>query len=341
MAYATTTQLASETTARKSADTKEANARVLAVNALDGRLDSAEQAIADLQRQVIYLSQVPRVPVVTPPGAVVATFPGAYGNSPAGFRTAVADMSIDRLEIDAGTYTGWHIGGSAPETTWTPDRTARPLVITTAAGAAVIFDGTGVGGPGDGWLYPGDWRTSGVPAQVGWITIDGTLNGGTITIQNYAIASQGLINPIRATHFTVDHIRVRNCNPTTASNSVLSWCVYVHMNGASSASDNCQFDGWDVIGPSGTMNLNGVQCWQSPGCAGLNVRNWLASDMNRGLLAWDVSTGVLMEGWSGSNFTKPLSTDGVASGTARNNTFTGSGSPTLMAPFTDGGGNSW
>lgn len=88
-------------------------------------------------------------PAATAERSEIVTF-GPTGTA-AALVVLMIDMTVDVIEVAAGTYSGWHLGGSG-EPVFAFSRKARPLLVRPAPGAAVIWDGSGVP-QGDGWFY--------------------------------------------------------------------------------------------------------------------------------------------------------------------------------------------
>jgi hypothetical protein len=257
----------------------------------------------------------------------------------ADFVKLMRDMTVDVIEMEAGTYSGWHVGGSGRSTNpmFTLDRSARPLLVRPAPGAAVIFDGSTV--PyGDGWFYFGDWSGAGTAPITSYITFDPAGTGGSFTIQNYVLGRQGLVNTFWADHVTVNGFRVRNSSGTSDGNN--SWSVYVSSDGAHRAS-NLTFNNWDIVGAP-DQSLSAFQTYHTPQADGVTVKNWTVSSVHQAMTSWQGATGVLFDGWNVTGCYDTVNTDGTSAGIVRNSTTTGCASaPLIRSPFVDGGGNSW
>jgi hypothetical protein len=246
----------------------------------------------------------------------------------ADFTRLMADMSVDVIEIQTGTYTGWHIGGSG-QPAFTVLRT-RPLVIRPAAGATVIFDGTGVPS-GDGWFYAGRWTAQAAP--VGGFTFE-----GPFIIQNYALGQQGLVSTYWAQGVAFNRFQTRGI--TGLAGGSTSWQVYVSSDGVHRGTD-LQFDDWTVA-PTPGGNVSGFQTYHNPQADGVRASGWSIAGPHIAVLSWGDARGVEIDGWTITGCGYPVSTDGVAQGVLRSNTATGcSYAPIIKAPFVDGGGNTW
>src|SRR4030095_3707652 len=102
------------------------------------------------------------------------------------------DMSVDVIELQAGTYRDWHVYIDI-------DRT-RPVLVRPAAGAALGWDATGSSNP-DGLFYFGYHSFSSD------IRIDPAGTGGSFTIQNYQLGQQGLVNTFWVDRITFNGFR--------------------------------------------------------------------------------------------------------------------------------------
>lgn len=263
--------------------------------------------------------------------AVVKQFTTAM--SQANFLTMMADMSIDVIEMQGGTYQDWQIGDG---TRFKLSRAARPLLIRPAPGADVVFDGAGITN-GDGWFYCGDW-TEGGSTITDYITFDPIGTGGTFTIQNYDLDQSGLVNTLWTDHVAFNGFRVRSC--TGAAGGSTSWCVYVQSDGTHRGS-NLTFNNWDVVGAV-DKTLSGFQTYHEPNADGITVKDWVISSAHNAMVGYDDATGIIFDGWTVTDCDYPVNTDGVATGIVRNCVGLGNTlAPLIQAPFVDGGGNSW
>ena len=276
-------------------------------------------------------SSVP-TPTSTPKSQKIVQF-GPSGTQ-AQFTALLADMSVDVIEIAAGTYTGWHIGGSS-QPIFAISRAARPLLIRPAPGAAVVWDGAGTAG--DGWFYAGDWHTGG-STITDYITFDPTGTGGSFTLQNYALGQSGLVSTFWTDHVAFNGFRVRNVTGIGQT----SWAVYVSTDGTHRGS-NLTFNNWDVAVPPG-RSISGFQAYHATSGlpVGITLKGWTIDGAWVAMLAWGDVSGVDVENWTITNCGYAVDTDGIAAGILKNNTASGSTyAPIIKAPFIDGGGNIW
>lgn len=255
--------------------------------------------------------------------------------TPAQFLALMADMTIDVIEMVAGTYSGWHLFATGV------DRTARPLLVRPAPGAAVIWDGA------DG-VVPGGSVSSGL-FYFGWtdkaayITFDPAETGGSFRIQNYRIADTGLVATAWVEHFTMNAFTVRGCT-APATNGWTAHCVYVSSDGVHRGA-NVTFNDWDVATGDGLFNPD-LEVSHTPGCAGVTAYRWkcdgtAATHSRMGFACGFDSTGILVDGFTFTNLLTPCNASDTCTGTVRNCTASGCGAPSFGPPLTDGGGNSW
>lgn len=255
---------------------------------------------------------------------VVAQFPGSYGNSMGGFLTALTDMSIDTLEIAAGTYSGWH------DMALNTNRASRPLLVRPHAGAAVIWDGNA--SSGDGLLYPG-WSS-----LCAYYTFDPAGTGGSFTIQNFSIGQTGIISTAYCDHFTMNgFIGINNVAPST--NGWTAYHVYMSSDSTHRGS-NLTFNNWVVTSGDGIINM--FQCEHSPQSDGITLLNntFHAAGARFGFVSRLGATGVLMDGWHIDHAISPLDNT-TCTGIVRNNVTTASTNAPAFGTYTDGGGNLW
>ena len=106
----------------------------------------------------------------SPSGPKIVVF-GPSGTQ-AQFVSLMNDMSVDVIEMTAGTYRGWHLGASTGGLV--VNRAARPLLVRPAPGAAVVWDDTG-GTSGDSFLH---WLLNVASEVTNYITFDPAGTGG-------------------------------------------------------------------------------------------------------------------------------------------------------------------
>lgn len=284
------------------------------------------------------------------------------GQSGSSFATALADQSIDVLELGPGInndYSVWFgitrtrpllvcpansaisaaranawIGGKAAWAAWKATQPPRTLT-----GAQVVFHSTGP--HGDGVFYPG-W--GGVLTS--HITIDAV--GGGIAFTNYTLSQTGLVSTAWVLDFEVSGI-VTHGITAPSTNGQTAWNTYASSDGiAAHNGKDVRFNDWEIHledDPAG--KVNGHQVYHADGymVAGYtNLRTRItalasARPMWGFVLEYD-ATGVLVADGTVTNCQLPFDSRGPA-GIVRNMSATGCGSPIIRAPMVDGGGNSW
>ncbi len=244
------------------------------------------------------------------------------------FVSLMNDMSVDVIEMAAGTYRGWHADIVV-------NRAARPLLVRPAPGAAVVWDDTG-GTSGDSLFDVGSEASQSVVTN--YITFDPAGTGGSFTVQNYALGQVGLIDT-----FWVDHIAFNGFHTsgiTGLAGGQLSWTVYVSSDGVHSGS-NITFDDW-TVGPSANRNVGGLTTYHNPNAHGVTALRWTISGASSAMALWGTATGIDIEDWTISGCNYAVSTDGVAAGILKNNTSTGSTNwPIIRPPMVNARENSW
>jgi len=267
-------------------------------------------------------------PSPTPTPTVSAQKIAQFGNwgTPAQFLALMKDMSIDVIEMAAGTYFGWHLFFDV-------DRTARPLTVRPAAGATVIFDDSG-GETSDGLFYPG-WSsyTSNITFQ------------GPFQVTNYVIGQTGLVSTAWVANLTFNRFVVKGTTaPTT--NGQTAWAVYVSSDGTHRGS-NLTFNDWNVDNSQSGHKVSGLQIYHTPQAVGISALRWTVTGGFWGIVGRGDATAVVIDGWTIGNTVYPFDSDSGESGrgpagTVSNMTSTGSANaPIITSPMVDGGGNSW
>jgi hypothetical protein len=309
--YATQAALNAEIAARKAGDTTNTNA----IAALAARVAALEGAPAPTP------TPDPTPPPV--PGQKVVPFSGTAAQ----FTALIADTTVDVIEIAAGTYLRWSV-------ILNTDRTARPLLVRPAAGAAVIFDGMGISAP---------------PFYVGWnslcahVTFDPAGTGGSFTLQNYSLGQIGLVDMKHVSDVTFNAFIVRNCTGTVSAQT--THCLYVESDGTH-RSARVTANGWNVVGPSNRY-LCGVQTYHEPNVDGLTLHGWTVTGLHRAAYLWADATGIDVDGWTISSCDATFDAEETASGTIKNCHATNSGKTVFGSGYltdkaiVDGGGNSW
>lgn len=195
MAYATTTQLAAETSARKAADATEATARQNA----DANLSSQ---IAALASRVAALENLPPVvpPVVppTPPSGTSKTV-----SSIAALLAAINDSMLDEIVLANGVYDSPSAETGAGLCFDQRYARTRPLIIRAETDLGAVIDGGGR----NNW-NPLIFRDAPYLAW-GGLTLRGLLFAhGTVTQTGLIVFGQnGSVTPGPATGITLQHMK--------------------------------------------------------------------------------------------------------------------------------------
>jgi hypothetical protein len=243
--------------------------------------------------------------------------------TPSQFLALVRDMTIDVIELNGGTYRNWHVYIDVART--------RPLLVRPAPGAAVVWDAAGTG-PGDGLFYLG------YHGFTSYIAFDPAGTGGSFTIQNYALAQQGLIDTFYVDHVTFNGFQTKGITGMTGGS--LSWTFYVSSDGVHRGRTITAND-WNVAASSG-RTVGGLQTYHNPQAQGIRALRWRITGASSAMTFYGDATGIDIEGWQISNSEYAVYSDGVAGGVLKDNTSTGSTvAPVIRYPLVDGGGNSW
>jgi hypothetical protein len=269
------------------------------------------------------IAQATPTPTPIPNSQKIVQF-GPSGTQ-AQFLALMKDMSVDVIEMQAGTYSGWNLVMNI-------DRISSPLIIRPASGATVIFDGTGDGSK-DGPFYFGDSYVGG-NYYASNITFDGS--NGIFRIQNYTIGATGLVWMQYVHNITMNNFQVRNI--TGEAGGMTSHVIYVSTDGIH-APTNLTFNNWGVQ-LTGQL-VSALQIYHTPAPAqGVTALNWAVSGCHWGFVGRYAATNVDIEGWTISNCAISFDSQGPA-GTVKNMHATTSGNPTIQLPMIDGGGNVW
>jgi hypothetical protein len=298
---------------------------VIAVTALIASLTalSAIGLLANVFNSRRIASGDTATPILTSSSSTLGIVQFTPSGTQAQFLALMKDMTIDAIEMQSGTYRGWHLFFDV-------DRTARPLVIRPAAGATVVFDDAG-GRTADGLFYPG-WTsyTSNITFQ------------GPFQITNYVIGQTGLVSTAWAANLAFNGFTVRGTTaPTT--NGQTAWAVYVSSDGAHRGT-NLTFNDWNVDNTSSAAGheVNGLQLYHTPQAVGVTALRWRIAGSNSAMTLYGDATGIDVEYWTITNSDYAVKSDGIAAGVLRNNTATGSTyAPIIQSPLVDGGGNAW
>ena len=284
---------------------------------------------------------------VTSGGSGTATpFPGTGPSTAAALAAMMSNTSIRRIEIASGTYPNFHLvlknctRGSG-----------SPLLVTTAPGAAVTLNGVGGGTAQSPVFNINADAGPGTPVVVtDYITIDGTANGGTITLDSYPLGSFGLAYFGWADHVAINNVIVTNFDGVDNGGGIYNQthAVY-HATGGGHAGTNNTTDGWNVTGVAG-RHVNGMQTFHEPQGAGRRAHGWTFTNLNHAALIYGGSgSGVDIDGWNGHNSNAFIDSPSgqLISGTVKNCNGHGTCGATLAlgsglwtnTNLADGGGN--
>jgi hypothetical protein len=208
-----------------------------------------------------------------PSTGVVKAFP-ATGTT-IQFLAALADMSIDVLELAAGTYVWSSVYINV-------DRTARPLIVRPAAGAAVAFKSSS-----GGLFYFGLGGTAKyLDFEFAGVTFDG-----------YSLGSTGLVWMGNADHITFNGPTVQNCVAT--GDPINSWALYLSVDAGLSPT-NIVADDWTVKGMSRTVSA--LQVGHPPSTLGhVYARRWTVDSVSYAVYAYGTATDLQLDGWTVTN----------------------------------------
>ena len=227
------------------------------------------------------------------------------------FVAAVRDNTTDVIELAGGTYRLGVI-------TLNVDRT-RPLVIRPAAGATVVFAG---GSQSAFWIGAG--------GVAGRITIEGLVFDG------FTLSTNGIIWLGNCHDITINNIVVRN----STGQAGYSWSLYLSTDGGVSPR-NVVANNWTVDG--GARTVGGLQIAHTPGAQSVTATGWHVTNASYAIYSGGPASGVNISDWTiDSSGLSNLSVDLVnTAGSIRNVHATNSGSPEILAPMVDAGGNTW
>jgi hypothetical protein len=236
------------------------------------------------------------------------------------FLALMNDMTVDVLEMQAGTY---HFAG---QLVINIDRSSRPLTIRPAAGATVIFKGDQ---PGADWgqFYFGD---SG--GQAAYITMQGFIFDG------YTLAGTAVVWVGNAHHITLNNMTVRNTT-AAAGRQIYIWALYIsYDNGV--AAQNITADNWTVLG-DGTFSA--YQVGQPVLSQHIYASGWTVSHCAFAIYVYNLASDLRIDSWTISDTT--WNGASVHFGDQNTGTFstihaTNSGG-LVRGAMTDGGGNIW
>jgi hypothetical protein len=269
-------------------------------------------------------------------GTILTLNPGATA---AQIIAAHSNMNIDIVEFTAGTYSNIRMDIK------NINRSTRPLTLRPAAGAAVVFDGGG-GGIQSGFLRYGSNQGPTPTSVTSYFTWDTTGTGGSFTIQNYSIGSDGIINIAWVDHIILNGFTLTGNTGTPA----FSHSLYFNSDGVHRG-QNVTANNWTITGDAG-KTLTGFQTYHNPNFTNVTCRNWTVTLLNRWAFIDGDAQNVLVDGWNGTSCTHSIDcvnqpgTGDTATGTVSNsNGHTSCGGVVqgadtwLSSLITNGGGN--
>jgi hypothetical protein len=248
------------------------------------------------------------------------------------FVALARDLSVDVIELQSGTYRGWHLWLNI-------DRTSNPLTVRPAAGATVVFDG---GGSSDGLMYLGFPST--VPPATGGKTAYITFSGFQIT--NYDPSSTGIVTTAWVDHVAINNVVVTNIHGAHGTANQTDHVIYVAGDGGYSGSVAHQaqaltLNNWNVTSDG---SVNGLHIYHPDGGLpnGITALDWIfrGNGAQWAAIGRPGATNVTIDGWSITGTRVPVDFEGP-SGVVRNTHATSSGSPIILSPMVAGSGNSW
>lgn len=256
-------------------------------------------------------------PATLPPAVKVAQFPGSGPATAAAFLALARDESIDEIDWAGGTYAKW--------AAFLDVARVRPLLVRPVGD--VVWDGTGT-------INTPPWRI-GWSSRAANITFDPS-GTGTFTIANYRIGKAGLVMVRYGESIAMNGVHVRGSEggfgDGIPGQQQHAHAVYITTD-ETHRSKNLTFNDWDVEGPANRM-LNGLQTYGATTVDGLTALRWKVRNLHRWLYLWSNPTGVVIDGWVGSDSDATVdNTPNQAKGVVSNCRATSSGALTPGAGF--------
>jgi hypothetical protein len=298
------------------------------ISAINGKSVKSLYGVTYLYSAVGLFKAIPTSTPTPRPGGVVRTFGPTVSWST--FLAAARDMSIDVIELKAGTYRPWRLPSLSV------NRAARPLTIRPAPGAAVVFSAQNDGAYGNpAFLVNGS----------SYITWDGS--GGSMTFQHYLLANQGVFDLSNSNHITIRHINFRNIAGNARTTEQSSHLFY--LNGGNHDILIEDIDARYFTEPGMVYHSNGLQLYTGGhGAAIYNVtaRRVTIDGANWATVVRNGSHGLVYANWTVTNSgahvpdAMDFGTDNTGMVTSVRTSASVS-SPVRMGEMTDGGGNFW
>jgi hypothetical protein len=262
-------------------------------------------------------------PTPTPTGTerIVVVTPS---NTAAQFSALLSDMTVDVIELAAGTY-HW------PVISVNVDRTARPLTVRAVSGASVTFVGDAVAGGGSQfWIGAG-----GVARYI-------TFAFAGVTFTDYTLGDTGLVWVGNASHVAFNGPTVQNISVNAAGGAIYTWALYLSIDGGVSPSYFVA-DGWTVRGTG--RNHSALQVGHVPSVmAHVYVRGWTVSGVAYSIYASNTVTDFLVDGWTITDSAIPSGPYTIAFASGVSGVYSNIHSTAgiqSQGGMTDGGGNVW
>jgi hypothetical protein len=255
-------------------------------------------------------------PVPPPTEAVLQVSPT---DSAPSLVAAFANMNYDVVEFKAGTYKPGPVYVNI-------DRSARPLTVRQAAGAAVTFSGSGGGA-----FYFG---LGGAAAHIAF-RVPG------LVFDNYKIGSTGIVWMGNCHDMEFSGPIVQNSATTT--DPINSWAVYLSVD-AGVSPRNVVVDNWTVKGVN--RGISALQVGHPPSTmAGIYARRWVVDSASYAIYAYGVVSDFQVDDWSVTNSVRADRPYTVFFGSGVTGTYknmlVGTGGLESKGGMTDDGGNVW
>ncbi len=204
------------------------------------------------------------VPTPTPSRVIVVS-------TATGFQTALADNTVDVLQVAAGSY-------SWPAIYINTDRT-RPIVVTASG---VTFNG-GSGGR----FYFG---LGGVASHMDFEFAGATFSG-------FSLGSTGIVWMGNVHDITFNGPTVQNSS--TTGDPINSWALYLSVD-AGVSPQNVTANDWTVRGINRTISA--LQVGHPPSTmANITAKRWVVDSASYAIYAYGTVSGLTVDGWTVTN----------------------------------------
>lgn len=212
------------------------------------------------------------------------------------FLTLTKDMTVDVIEMAAGTYPWNNVQIDA-------DRTTRPLTIRPAAGTIVKFTGNGATSAGIFFF--------GLNSAAKWITMDGVTSGG-FTFDGIALAQAGVFEIRSSDHLTFKNMTFKNLtrDPVWSDKPYKSWAAYISTSGGR-GNDHLLLDHWTLLAPKVYRDVSAIQVASSTTQNGsITITNITMTQYDYAFYAEVPTTNLTLDNWNitdSGNHTTPAS----------------------------------